>query len=112
MGISPALLIRENITSAVSPNQHVHFAHDEVTLIIVFGGDNQFMEIKMGLPRAHHLLLPPNKTWLAKGLPTGVTTLKDGWQGYTCSWYHWAHLTDTIFRRVLIMHSGLRQENI
>ena len=65
------------------------------------------------IARAHHLLLPPligcEQKWLAKGLSTGATTLKDEWQGYTYFWHHWEHLTDTIFRRVLIMHSGFRQ---
>ena len=43
MGISPVLLIRENHYQCSELNQHVHFAHDEVTLIIVFGSDNQFI---------------------------------------------------------------------
>ena len=57
----------------------------------------------MGLPRAHHLLPPPligcEQKWLAKGLPTGVNTPKEGWQSYTYSWYHWTLLSDTIFWR-------------
>ena len=40
------------MASAVSPNQHVHFAHDEVTLIIVLGSDNQFTEMKDGFTKS------------------------------------------------------------
>ena len=36
----------------VSPNQHAHFAYGEVTLSIVFGFDNQFIEIKDGFAKS------------------------------------------------------------
>ena len=41
----------KTITSAVSSNHHVHFAHDEVTLIIVLGSDNQFIEMRDGFAK-------------------------------------------------------------
>ena len=40
------------MTSVVSPNQHVHFAHDVVTLIIGLGRDDQFMEMRDGFAKS------------------------------------------------------------
>ena len=58
LGISQSSPLGKTMTSAVSPNQHVHFAHDEVTLIIVFSSNNQFIELKDGLARS----IPPLAT--------------------------------------------------
>ena len=44
--------LAKTMTSAASPNEHVHFAHDEVILIIVFGSNNQFIEIKDGFAKS------------------------------------------------------------